>query len=154
MPWWVFGVIAAAAVALRYVVLPALGIKGGASIGLSQVQNDQTIHLGDVHGPTTLYITMPSPGQVILWSLSVDGKAYYASGEDLGVAPFAGAGSIWIGTDLNLPLALPSGQVVVVLAWPSGLALPVLKQLGPQSPQQLDAEGLLHKTKYTVLYGS
>jgi hypothetical protein len=43
---------------------------------------------------------------------------------------------------------------VVDLAWPSGLATPVLQQLGPQSPQQLDAEGLLHKTRYTILYGS
>lgn len=160
MPFWVFALVAAGGILLFQVVKRLPGAQLGSGISLDRVQNDQNVRLSDIHGPTHLGISMPDPGHVILWTLTVDGQSMYANGYDQGSYGFGGANNVWTGTDLWVPLQNQAGTVIVDLAWPSSMGTLVLQLLGPdmilgvESAQTLDAQGLLHKTRYTITYGS
>jgi hypothetical protein len=160
MPFWVLALIGVGGFVLVKLLEKVPGAQIGSGISLDKVENDQKVTLSNVHGPTNLGLSMPDPGHVILWTLIIDGQSYYANGGPEGPYDPGDTQSAWTGTDLWIPLAQTSGTVIVDIAWPSSLGAAVLALLGPslilgvESAQQLDAQGLLHKTRYTITYGS
>lgn len=157
MPFWAFAVIGVVAVVAVQLLKKLPGAQTGGSVTLAKVQNNQTVSLPTLKGPgKNLFLYMPTPSNsVILWGLIVDGKPLVQSAswtEDF--MPYM------IGTNYMIPLTASKGTVSVTLGWPNGMSALVAKILGPAnslvmtSAQQLDAEGLLHKTMWTINYGS
>ena len=157
MPFWMFGVIGVVGFIAVKLLQKLPGAQTGGTVTLSTALNNQSINLPTLKGPGKyLFINMPSPmNSTILWGLVVDGKTLVQSAgwtED--------AFQYMIGSNYKVPLANSKGTVQVVLGWPNGAASLIAKILGPASTlvmtsaQQLNAEGLLHTTTWTIAYGS
>ncbi len=142
MPILVFVGIAALAVALRFVVLPALGIKGDQSVGLNRQANDDAFDVR-MMGSKNLYINVPAGALVV--RLVMDGRD-----QDIGAAQSASGSP----PNMRLSITRPSGAIAVTLAFPSGLGNKVLGVIGPENYETLKAQGLIHTPTTTIRYGA